>query len=155
MEMEITRTVVTGVIGEDPHIIGNKLLARALRAAGFNVVSLGIRVSPQEFISAAIETSAEAILVSSLSGHGELHCRGLREMCIEAGIGDILIYVGGNVVVGDADWEYVERIFREMGIDRVYPPGVSLDAAIEDLKCDLEARDHISKRQAAVAPDGP
>lgn len=130
-------TIVTGVIGEDPHIIGNKLLVRALREASYKVVSLGIRVSQEEFIAAAIETDADAILISSLSGHGEILCRGLRKKCIEAGIGDILLYVGGNVVVGNADWSYVERTFRAMGIDRVYPPGVSVEGALRDLAGDL------------------
>jgi len=134
-------TVVTGVIGEDPHIVGNKLLVRALRDAGYKVVSLGIRVSQEEFVAAAIETSADAILISSLSGHGEILCRGLREKCVEAGIGDILLYVGGNVVVGNADLDYVKATFRGMGIDRVYPAGVSLEGPLSDLAGDLANRD--------------
>ena len=131
------RTIVAGVIGEDPHIIGNKLLVRALREASYEVVSLGIRVSQDEFIAAAIETDADAILISSLSGHGEILCRGLREKCIEAGLGDILLYVGGNVVIGAADWSNVERTFRAMGIDRVFPPGVSVESALRNLADDL------------------
>ena len=138
--MARSSTLVTGVIGEDPHIIGHKLLVRALREAGYQVVSLGIRVSQEEFVAAAIETDADAILISSLSGHGEILCRGLREKCIEAGIGDILLYVGGNVVVGNADWSYVESTFRAMGFDRVFAPGVSLEGAMRELAADLARR---------------
>lgn len=87
-------TIVLGVIGSDVHAIGNKILEYAFTEAGFKVVNLGVLTTKKEFVQAAIETDARAILVSSLYGHGEIDCRGLREMCIEAGIGDILLYVG-------------------------------------------------------------
>ncbi|MEG1973137.1 MAG: methylaspartate mutase subunit S, partial [Oscillospiraceae bacterium] len=80
--------------------------------------------SPQEdFINAAVETNADAIIVSSLYGHGEIDCRGLREKCDEAGLKGIKLYVGGNIVVGKQNWEEVKSRFVAMGFDRVYPPG--------------------------------
>ena len=131
------KTLVLGVIGSDVHAVGNKILDYSLTNAGFNVVNIGV-LSPQEdFINAAIETNADAILVSSLYGHGEIDCRGMREKCDEAGLKDILLYVGGNRVVGKQDWEEVEARFKAMGFDRVYPPGTSVDIAIRDLKEDL------------------
>lgn len=132
-------TLVLGVIGADIHNIGITILASALRAAGFNVVSLGILVSQEEFVKAAVETAADAILVSSLCGHGELDCPGLREKCTEAGLEDILLYVGGNVVVGKQDWEPVAAQFAAMGYDRAYPPGTTPQRVIEDLSADLSA----------------
>lgn len=60
-----------------------KFLEKVFADAGFNVVNLGVMVSQDEFINAAIETGAKAILVSSLYGQGELDCDGLREKCIE------------------------------------------------------------------------
>ena len=63
------RTVVTGVIGEDVHVVGIRILEYALGEAGFKVIPLGSQVSQKEFIDAAIETNADAILISSLSGH--------------------------------------------------------------------------------------
>lgn len=99
------KTVVLGVIGSDCHAVGNKILDYSLSAAGFNVVNIGV-LSPQEdFINAAIETNADAIMVSSLYGHGEIDCRGMRENCIEAGLKDIKLFVGGNIVVGKQDWD--------------------------------------------------
>ena len=83
-------SIVTGVLGADVHIIGNSILAYALREAGFNVVTLGIFVSQADFIHAVQETAARAILVSSLYGHGEIDCRGFRDKCREAGLHDIL-----------------------------------------------------------------
>ncbi|HHW29224.1 MAG TPA: methylaspartate mutase subunit S [Syntrophomonadaceae bacterium] len=129
--------MVLGVIGSDVHAVGNKILEMAFEEAGFKVINLGVMVSQEEFINAAIESDAAAILVSSLYGHGEMDCRGLREKCQEAGIGDILLYVGGNLVVGKRTFNEVEELFKKMGFDRVYPPGVLPEVAIQDLKKDL------------------
>ncbi len=71
------------------------------RRRGFNVVNLGVLVSQKEFVEAALETNADAIMVSSLYGHAEIDVRGLRDALIEAGIGDILMYIGGYLVVGE------------------------------------------------------
>ena len=83
--------VVTGVIGSDTHIVGNRIISMALEKAGYKVISLGALTPASDFIKAAIETKADAILVSSLYGQGELDCRGFRDLCIEAGVGDILL----------------------------------------------------------------
>ncbi len=130
-------TIVLGVIGADVHAVGNQILEFAYTNAGFNVVNLGVMVSQEEFINAAVETNARAIIVSSLYGHGELDCRGLREKCAEMGYGDILLYAGGNLVVGKVDFAETEKIFKSMGFDRVYPPGTTPEQGIEDLKSDL------------------
>ena len=77
------KKVVLGVIGSDAHAVGNKILDYSLTNAGYEVVNIGV-LSPQEdFINAAIETNADAIFVSSLYGHGEIDCKGLREKCNE------------------------------------------------------------------------
>jgi len=131
------KTVILGVIGADVHAVGNKILAYAFEEAGFTVVNLGVMVDQEEFIGAAIETNADAILVSSLYGHGELDCRGLREKCVEAGIDKILLYAGGNLVVGKSPFEQVEEKFLKMGFNRVYPPGTDPYTGIADMKEDL------------------
>lgn len=132
------KKLVLGVIGADCHAVGNKILDYALTEAGFEVINIGV-LSPQEdFINAAVETNADAIIVSSLYGHGEIDCRGLREKCDEAGLKGILIYVGGNIVVGKQDWNEVYDRFKAMGFDRVYPPGTSVDTTIHDLREDLK-----------------
>lgn len=131
-------TIVLGVIGSDCHAVGNKILDYALTNAGFVVENIGV-LSPQEdFINAAIETNASAILVSSLYGHGEMDCRGMREKCDEAGLSHVPLYVGGNLVVGKTPFEEVERRFKDMGFHRVYPPGTSAEKAIEDLVFDFK-----------------
>ena len=131
------KKLVLGVIGADVHAVGNKILTHAFTLAGFDVTNLGVMVSQEEYIAAAIETNADAIVVSSLYGHGELDCRGLREKCDEAGLGGILLYVGGNIVVGKQDFAEVEQNFLAMGFDRVFPPGTTPETAIESLNKDL------------------
>ncbi|MBO5217323.1 MAG: methylaspartate mutase subunit S [Alistipes sp.] len=127
-------TVVIGVIGADAHAVGNKIIDLTLRNSGFDVVNLGVMVSQEEFIEAAIETSAKAILVSSLYGHGEIDCMGLREKCEEAGLKDMPLFVGGNLVVGKQNFEDVKERFLAMGFDFVYPPSTPIEDTIVDLK---------------------
>jgi len=131
------KKLVLGVIGADVHAVGNKILAHAFDLAGFDVTNLGVMVSQEEYIEAALEVNADAIIVSSLYGHGELDCRGLREKCDEAGLAGILLYVGGNIVVGKQDFCDVEKRFHVMGFDRVFPPGTTPETAIDALRDDL------------------
>ncbi|MCL2376348.1 MAG: methylaspartate mutase subunit S [Defluviitaleaceae bacterium] len=130
-------TLVLGVIGADVHAVGNKILNYTFTQAGFNVTNLGVMVSQKEFVEAAVEADAAVIIVSSMYGHGEIDCKGLREKCDEAGLTDILLYVGGNLVVGKQEFTQVEKVFLEMGFNRVYPPGSDPKGAIEHLRQDL------------------
>lgn len=132
--------VVTGVIGSDTHIVGNRILSMALERAGYKVVALGALTPAGDFIKAAVETNADAILVSSLYGQGELDCRGFRDLCIEAGLESILLYVGGNLVVGKQAWQEVEKRFLDMGFDRAAPPGTRIETVLAWLAEDLAAR---------------
>jgi methylaspartate mutase S subunit len=132
--------VITGTLGMDAHIIGTKILSRALKEAGFRVTALGAYTPPEEFIKAAQETRADAILISSLYGMAEFDLRGFNEKRLEAGLGDVLLYIGGNLVVGRGDLKDTEEKFKKLGFDRVYPPEADLDSAIIDLKNDLKAK---------------
>ncbi len=131
------KSIVIGVIGSDVHAVGNKIIEYTLHNAGYNVINIGVLSSQEDFINAAIETNADLIMVSSLYGHGEIDCRGMRDKCIEAGIGDIPLYVGGNIVVGKQDFSEVKERFMAMGFNRIYPPGTPIDEALSDLKEDL------------------
>ncbi len=132
-----TKTLVMGVIGSDVHAVGNQILSYAFREAGFNVINLGVMVSQEEYIEAAIESAADVIVVSSLYGHGELDCQGFRDKCNEAGLKDILLYVGGNIVVGKQPFEDVEKRFHAMGFNRVFGPGTPVEVTVDALKEDL------------------
>lgn len=138
MNMNDKKTIVLGVIGSDCHAVGNTILDRFYTEAGFRVINLGVMVSQDQFIDAAIETGASAILVSSLYGHGEIDCLGFRERCTERGLEDIVLHVGGNLVVGKTDKALVVQKFKEMGFDRVYTADADLERCLEDLITDLQ-----------------
>lgn len=141
------KKLVIGVIGADVHAVGISILQHAFEEAGFEVVNLGVMVSQEEYIAAAIETNADAILVSSLYGHGELDCRGLRDKCDESGLKDIFLYVGGNIVVGKQPFDEVEKRFKAMGFDRVFGPGTAPETTVAALYEDLK----VEKPEAVLA----
>lgn len=134
-------TIITGTVGMDAHVIGTKVVSRALRDAGFNVIELGAQTPTEEFIKVAQETNADAILISSLYGMAELDLRGFKEKCMEAGLGDVLLYLGG--LLGLSRHDFAEDVvkFKKMGFNRVYPPEADLKSAIEDLRGDLKRRE--------------
>ncbi|MFM8899366.1 MAG: methylaspartate mutase subunit S [Burkholderiales bacterium] len=132
-------TIILGVIGADCHAVGNKIIDHVLTEQGFKVVNLGVMVSQDEFIDAAIETGASAILVSSIYGHGEIDCLGFRGRCIERGVEDMVLYVGGNLVIGKRPFEEVEALFIEMGFDRVFSPSTNLLDVARLLRADIAA----------------
>ena len=127
-------TLVIGVIGEDVHVVGIRILEYALSDAGFKVISLGAQVSQEEFIEAAIETKADAILVSSYSGHAESLAAGFRDKCNEAGLNNIVLLIGGFLLLEQKPWEEVEKKYIAMGFNGVYPPGTTPTKVVEELQ---------------------
>lgn len=145
------RTLVTGVIGADTHIVGNRILSMALERAGYRVVTLGALTPAADFVKAAVETAADGIMVSSLYGQGEIDCRGFGDLCIEAGLDHVLRYVGGNLVVGKQPWPEVERRFVGMGFHRAFPPGTRVEDVLASLAADFAARERGEPMDAAFA----
>jgi methylaspartate mutase sigma subunit len=131
--------IVIGTIGGDSHVVGVKLLGELLRTAGYGVTNLGAMVPPADFVKAAIETNAQIIMVSSLSGNAEYYCRDLRGMCDEAGLDRVILYVGGNITVGHAQWKEVEKRFLDMGFNRAFPPQSKGPVVLDALAADLAA----------------
>jgi methylaspartate mutase sigma subunit len=73
-------------------------------------------------------------------GMGLLDCEGLRDKCIEAGLKDIILYVGGTVAAPlelERNWPEIERRFREMGFNRAFPNTCTAGEAVQALKNDL------------------
>jgi methylaspartate mutase S subunit len=138
--MEKKITIITGTVGEDAHSIGTRLLSRVLKDNGFNVVELGPLTPAEEFIAAARETAADAIFASSLYGMAEIDLADFKANCQEAGLDDLILYLGGYLMVGRHDWKEAETKFKALGFDRVYPPEVNLDGVMEDLRADLRAK---------------
>ena len=149
MNEERKKVLIIGVIGADVHAVGNKILYHAFTEAGFDVVNLGVMVSQEEYIEAAIEADADAIVVSSLYGQGELDCRGMREKCDEAGLAGIPLLVGGNIVVGKQDFADVEKRFKAMGFDRAFPPGTPPETTIAALR-EINNRQQQGDRRGSI-----
>lgn len=131
------KRVVIGVVGHDIHAVANRVLAVVLEDAGFSVHNLRTNNSIEDFVDAALEVEADAILISSLNGEGYNWCSGFRAQLEEAGFGDILLYIGGNLVVGEADESAVISRFKSWGFDRVFYGPTDLNEVINLLKDDL------------------
>ncbi|WP_265108352.1 methylaspartate mutase subunit S [Halosolutus halophilus] len=142
----MTQTVILGVIGSDAHVVGITILEQALEASGFDVVNLGVQTSQEEFIEAATSRDAEAVLVSSLYGHAEQDCQGFHQRIAESDL-DVTTYIGGNLAVGQDDFEKTRTKFREMGFDRVFDSETDPEEAIEALKADLDMRSTEAERE--------
>ncbi|MCK5059160.1 MAG: methylaspartate mutase subunit S [Candidatus Aminicenantes bacterium] len=131
-------TLITGVIGEDVHVTGIRILEHALKNSGFNVHSLGIHNTQEDFIKAAVDTGADAILISSLCGHARLLVDDIRQKCTQKGLENILLYIGGQLVIHAEEWKKTERTFKKIGFNRVYQPFILPEPVIADLKGDLK-----------------
>lgn len=129
--------VVIGVIGDDIHVVGNRIMQLALEESGFSVYNLRTRNRPEHFCQAALEVNANAVFVSSLNGEGEYWCADIRQRFNDIGLGHILLYVGGNIVVGKRPQEEVVKLFKQFGFDRVYHQEPDISKAIADLLEDL------------------
>lgn len=143
-------TLITGVIGEDVHVTGIRIMEHALKSTGFTVYSLGIHNSQDDFIKAAIDYHADAILVSSLGGHAEILVDGFRQRCEQAGLGKIHLCLGGQLVIQEEPWETTEKRFKNMGFDRVHKPFILPKDAIEYLMIDLNIRKETLDKQPSA-----
>ena len=130
--------ILLGVL-KDIHNLGILIVKHALERGGFHVVNAGAMLTPEELISAAIETDARAILVSSSYGMAALDAEGFRGKCEEAGLKDVLLYIGGNLSVSrqNRKWEEIESEFKALGFDRIYRQDVLPAQIVADLKQDL------------------
>jgi methylaspartate mutase sigma subunit len=106
--------MVLGVIGADVHAVGNQILNLRLYAGGLSRGQSG----RDGVVAGGIQRGGDRVRGGARSSfrrstdHGELDCRGLRERCDEAGLGGILLYVGGNIVVGKQPFEAVKKRFE-------------------------------------------
>lgn len=129
--------MVLGVVGHDIHVVANRILALGLAENGFRPYNLGTSNDVEDFADAALETGSRAVLVSSINGEGEEACRGIGVRFDAAGMADVLLYAGGNLVVGNRPSAAVERVFRGYGFHRVYHRPATLAPMFAALRQDL------------------
>jgi methylmalonyl-CoA mutase C-terminal domain/subunit len=114
--------------GLDGHDVGAKLVCRALRDAGMEVIYTGLRQSPQAIARAAAQEDVDAVGLSVLSGaHMPLTEKVLAEMQA-AGVGDVPLLVGGNVPKRD------HAALRDLGVAAVFATGAPFDGIVEFLR---------------------
>ena len=117
--------VLVAKLGIDGHDRGAKVIARALKDAGFEVVYTGIRQTPRQVAIAAVQEDVDVIGVSILSGAHMHHVKKLIEELRKLDADDIPVVVGGTIPVPD-----VEPL-KKMGVREVFLPGTSLRKIIE------------------------
>lgn len=114
--------------GLDGHDRGAKVVARALRDAGFEVIYTGIRQRPDEIAIAAIQEDVQVVGLSILSGaHISLTKKTLEALRIR-GAEDVLVVVGGTIPASDVD------VLRGIGVAAVYPTGTLLDELVASIQ---------------------
>jgi len=132
--------VVTGVVGNDIHVVANRLIELSLNARGFEVFNLGVNTYLEEFFDAAVETGADVLLISSLNGEAEGWAREVKLLKSKyKTLDDIVMMIGGNLVVGTAEADTIVPKYRKYGFDLVFHQ-VDLNEGLDTLEKYLKER---------------
>lgn len=130
--------VVIAKPGLDGHDRGAKVIARALRDAGMEVIYTGLRQTPEQIVSAALQEDADVIGLSILSGAHNHICPRVIDLLREQGLDDVMLVVGG--IIPDVD---VPRL-KAAGVAEVFLPGTSMQTIVDFIK------DHVRPRLETV-----
>ena len=126
--------VVIAKPGLDGHDRGAKVIARALRDAGMEVIYTGLRQTPEQIVTAALQEDADVIGLSILSGaHNHIAPR-LMELLKEKGLDDVLVVIGG--IIPDVDVPKLKAI----GVKGVFLPGTPMQDIIDFINSNARAR---------------
>ena len=126
--------VVIAKPGLDGHDRGAKVIARALRDAGMEVIYTGLRQTPEQVAAAALQEDADVIGLSILSGaHNHIAPR-LMQLLKEKGLDDVLVVIGG--IIPDVD---IPKL-KEIGVKGVFLPGTPMQEIIEFINTNARAR---------------
>ncbi|ALW89496.1 cobalamin B12-binding domain-containing protein [Deinococcus grandis] len=120
--------------GMDGHDRGAKVVARALRDAGMEVIYTGLRQTAEMIVNAAVQEDVDAIGLSVLSGAHMHYFREVMGLLREKGAGDIIVFGGG--IIPDQDLPTLQ----ELGVGRVFTPGASTEDAATYLRGAVQAR---------------
>ncbi len=131
--------VVTGVVGNDIHVVANRLIEISLQERGFTVFNLGVNTYLEEFLDALVETRADVLLISSLNGEAEGWCRDLQYLKGAYDFDDVIFMIGGNLGVGEMDPEELVPRFKGYGFDLVFHQ-VDLNEGLDALEALITER---------------
>jgi methylmalonyl-CoA mutase C-terminal domain/subunit len=126
--------LLVGKVGLDGHDRGAKIIARALRDAGFEVIYTGLHQTPEMVVSTAIQEDVDAVSLSILSGaHNYLFPR-VIELLRERGAGDIAVFGGG--IVPDEDI----KTLKAGGVKEIFTPGATTESVISWVRANISPR---------------
>ena len=117
--------------GLDGHDRGAKIIARALRDAGMEVIYTGLHQTPEQIVETAIQEDADAVGISILSGAHMTLVPRILEGLRENGIDDVLVVVGGTIPKDDV------RALKEQGVAEVFTPGSPMSDIVEFLRANV------------------
>ena len=120
--------------GLDGHDRGAKVVARALRDAGFEVIYTGLRQTPEMIATAALQEDVDAVGLSILSGAHMTLFPEILELIKAKGLDDVLVFAGGTIPSNDI------LELKKMGIAEIFPPGSSLQNIINFIRQNVRAR---------------
>jgi methylmalonyl-CoA mutase C-terminal domain/subunit len=129
-----TIRVVLAKPGLDGHDRGAKVIARALRDAGMEVIYTGLRQTPEQIVAAALQEDADVIGMSILSGAHMHICPRVMELLEEQGLDDVLVVVGG--IIPDVDIPKLQA----MGIKGIFLPGTPMQDIIDYINANVRRR---------------
>ena len=129
-----TIRVVVAKAGLDGHDRGVKIVARALRDAGVEVIYLGLHQTPEQIVQAALQEDADAIGLSILSGAHMHICPRVMELLREKGLRDVLVVVGG--IIPDVDIPKLNQV----GIKGVFLPGTPMQDIVDFITRNVRSR---------------
>jgi len=116
--------VVVAKPGLDGHDRGAKIVARALRDAGVEVIYTGLHQTPEQIVETAIQEDADAIGLSVLSGAHMTLFRRVVELLAERGVADIVVFGGG--IIPEQDFPELERL----GVAKIFTPGATTESIV-------------------------
>jgi methylmalonyl-CoA mutase C-terminal domain/subunit len=130
--------VVIAKPGLDGHDRGAKVIARALRDAGMEVIYTGLRQTPEQIVGAALQEDADVVGLSILSG-AHLHvCPRIMELLREKGLDDVLVVVGG--IIPDADIPALNQV----GIQGIFLPGSPMQDVVDYIRQHVRSREQVT-----------
>ena len=133
--------VVTGVVGNDIHVVANRLIDISLEERGFEVFNLGVNTYLEEFMDAVIETDADVLLISSLNGEAEGWCRDLQILKSQYDFNNVAFMIGGNLGVGEMNEEELVPRFKKYGFDLVFHQ-TDLNEGLDQLEAFLKTHNN-------------
>jgi methylmalonyl-CoA mutase C-terminal domain/subunit len=120
--------VVVAKPGLDGHDRGAKIIARALRDAGMEVIYTGLHQTPEQIVETVIQEDADAVGLSILSGAHMTLVPRILELLSEQGVDDVLVTVGGTIPADDVPQ------LKELGVSEVFGPGASTQDIVDFIR---------------------